>query len=240
MGLTLARKADINFKKSKGLASTKTTREYYEESYVGLPSIMSSQIWTNDSLIPSTPPEGMIDGQVEGVIERRIRVGLSIIEGSDNSFYSETLKDAIDPQRFGIDYAFLVEDSLNNIIPAGSGNFDVDCAAGVVTFDDDYVITNSPIKISFYRYVGTKGFTSGSFGFFTFTTGALTKNVMKTVYHNQSMSAYLIQARDINNNNNVSVNLLRPNLTEPTDAIDITSGLAIPDPGLIIQIIGIL
>ena len=75
--------------------------------------------------------------------------------------------------------------------------------------------------------------------FYEFTTGALVKGVTKTVSHNQGLTNYFINARDISDNNNAMLQILKPNAADPSNAIDIKSYLAVPSPGLTIQIMGI-
>lgn len=75
--------------------------------------------------------------------------------------------------------------------------------------------------------------------FYEFTTGALVKNVTKTVIHGYALSNYSITARSIDGTNNAATSILMKNVANPTNAIDIKVGLNIPAPGLKIQIIGI-
>lgn len=75
--------------------------------------------------------------------------------------------------------------------------------------------------------------------YYEFTTGALTAGVTKTVSHNRNLSTYFVNARSINNENNAMLQILKPNAIDPSNAIDIKSYVAVPAPGLTIQIMGI-
>lgn len=75
--------------------------------------------------------------------------------------------------------------------------------------------------------------------YYEFSTGALTKNVTKTITHSQNLTKYFINVRSVDGNNNVAVSTLKKNASDPKNAVDIKVGLDIGAPGLIIQIIGI-
>lgn len=155
------RKADIVYKAKKGVASTTTLRAFYEETHSSLGRVIPTQIWNQASDIPGTAPGG-IHNQIIGVVQRKISVVLTQEPGKPNAWYSNDLKDCIDPERFGTTYAPVFYDNSAVVIPAGSGNYDLDYDAGVLTFDNTFVVGNAPVKASFYKYVGTKGLaTSG-------------------------------------------------------------------------------
>jgi hypothetical protein len=75
-------------------------------------------------------------------------------------------------------------------------------------------------------------------GYKRFDTGVLEAGVMKTIVHNADLNNYIIMARDPDNNNNVQTNILRPDPTNPTNAVQVEVGVDFPEPGLIIQIVG--
>jgi hypothetical protein len=239
MALTTARQADIVYKKQRGLASTSTERAYYEESHVGNRAVLPSQIWAEEAEIPVSPPAGMVNEEIVGVLQRYIDKALTAEPGKNNSFYNTDLRDAIDPKIFGAGYAIEIKDNLDVTIPTGAGNFEIDFDAGVLTFDDSYELDNPPVKISFYKYVGNKGLTSeGTIVYYEFTTGALVAGETATVAHNQNLTSYIIQVRNSTNTNNAVVQTLMPNEADPKNAIDIKSLKAYDAPGLLIQIIG--
>jgi len=154
--ITVERKSDIAYKSLKGVASTTTLRAYYEENKVSTPRVFPSQIWLQAGSIPSEAPGGNNE-EVIGVVQRFVDLTLTQEPGRQNAWFSETLKDAIDPERFGVSYVFGLKDGLGNPIPPGAGDYEVNPDAGVVTFNDSYVPTSTPLTISFYKYVGTKG-----------------------------------------------------------------------------------
>jgi hypothetical protein len=106
---------------------------------------------------------------------------------------------------------------------------------------DKYEVTEEDIgKLAVFNAEGNIIPTSsGVIRFATFTTGALTANVTKTVTHGEDMAiGYLIQVRESDDSNNTGVAVLKPNAIDPDNAIDIQVGIDISAPGLIIQIIG--
>jgi hypothetical protein len=161
MGLTTDRKADKSYKLSKGVAQTSTQRASYEETHPVSLRVFPSQIWLEASLIQPVAPGGA-DGDINGVVKRVIDLVLTQEAGKPNAWYNTELVDAIDPERFGASYLIVLKRNDGTTVPPGSGNYEVDVDAGVVTFDDSYVPTGAPLKISFYKYVGAKGVSSGS------------------------------------------------------------------------------
>ena len=89
------------------------------------------------------------------------------------------------------------------------------------------------------EYVDKKVASSGSVTFYQTYTGALVSGVTKVVEHNQGLENYIIMARDPDNNNNAQTNILRPDPLNPTNAIEVEVFADIPEPGFIIQIVGI-
>jgi hypothetical protein len=49
---------------------------------------------------------------------------------------------------------------------------------------------------------------------------------------------YIIQVREADDSNNTNVQILKPNAADPENAIDIQSLENVPEPGLLIQILG--
>lgn len=80
-------------------------------------------------------------------------------------------------------------------------------------------------------------FTAASSTTYQFTTGALVADTLKTVAHNQNMLSYTIKARNADDTMDVICQVLEPNSTDPTNAIDIKVTADIPE-GLIIIIQG--
>lgn len=75
--------------------------------------------------------------------------------------------------------------------------------------------------------------------FYSFRSGALTAGVTKQVSHNQDMTVgYIPNVRNQDDTNNANVTILMPNAADPSNVIDIQSAVDIPEPGLLIQILG--
>ena len=155
MAFTASQIANILFKKLLGKGSTNDSRQFFEEPYAGRSTILLSQIWSDSDKIPTSAPSLSAD-QISGVVQHKIAVTLTPVAGTTNSFYSSQLIDAI-PFNYGDGtYNYVVVDSTNATIPLGKNDWIVDGDAGVLTFYNG-VPSNMPPKISFYKYVGTKG-----------------------------------------------------------------------------------
>lgn len=155
MALSITDIANILFKSSVGKSSTNNARQFFEEPRDGRQFILPDQIWTEADLIPSTAPGGS-DQQITGVVQRWIDLTLTAVAGVGNAFSSDDLIDAI-PFNFGDgSYNYEVKDSTDAAIPFGLGDWIVDPNTGTLTFYGT-VPANMPPKISFYKYVGTKG-----------------------------------------------------------------------------------
>lgn len=156
MALTHEQQASRLFKSSMGSAETSTSREFFEEPKRSELQILASQIWRESDQIPTTAPT-LNNGETSGVIKYVQDLTLIAIPGTTNSFYHDDLKDCI-PFNFDLSgsYNYDLKDNLNNQIAFGQGNWIVDTSAGVLTFYST-VPGNMPPKISFYKYVGSKG-----------------------------------------------------------------------------------
>lgn len=169
MGVTTDRKADINYKYLKGLASTYTERASYEETHKFAPRIFPDQMWLDVDSIPAVAPGG-IDGEVTGAVKRVIDSPLTQEAGKVNAWFSLEFKDAVDVEHFGATYLVEIKDSNGDTLPVGIGNYEINYDAGTLTFDDDFVPTDTPLTASFYQYVGAKGSQSPNNGTMTWLT----------------------------------------------------------------------
>jgi len=162
MALTTAQQALLLFKKWLGLGQTTASREFFNEtSFPGRSAVYTNQIWTQADLIPNTAPV-LTNGQTSGVVQYWVDVTLGAAAGTTNAFTSSLLIDAI-PFNYGdgTSYNYTIKDSTNASIAFGQGDWILDTDAGLLTFYST-VPSNMPPKVSFYRYVGAKGFTSAS------------------------------------------------------------------------------
>lgn len=166
MGLLDSQKTSRLFKKALGVGETLTDLQFYEEKYLGKPTVTVDQIWTQSNLIPDTPTPGMLNGDEDGVIRRYIKLQLqstNVENSSNRSFYHESLKDTI-PSNLkpgtGYNYAIYIKDTETTIPFADPSNWLLDTEAGILTFYNGFPsgVTNAlPPQISFYKYIGLKG-----------------------------------------------------------------------------------
>jgi len=149
------------FKKFMGVSSTDPNRQFFEEPYVGRNAILGIDIWSQSDSIPTTASPSLInDNDIDGIVQLKKDVSMSLVPGTTNSFYSVELVDAI-PFNFGDgSYNYVLKDSTNQNIPFGLGDWVVDPTTGTLTF---YGIlpSNMPPKITFYKYIGAKGVIGG-------------------------------------------------------------------------------
>lgn len=165
---TTDQKSDLLFKKYLGKASSGTTPAYYSEPKEGRTSVYPTQIWSDYSLIPTSA------SVVSGVTSQSVDLSLIQVPGISfiNSFYNDNLKDAI-PFNFDPSgsYVPVLKKNDNTIIPVGLNDWFLDTEAGTVTFFGGLpsgVDSSNPPKVTFWRYIGTKGGLSGGS-----TTGSL-------------------------------------------------------------------
>jgi len=168
-------RSNILFKRFLGKSSTADSRAFFEEPINSRNAVYTAQIWAQSDQIPSTAPTLAPDA-VSGVVQFKSGLTLSAVAGTSNgSFYHADLQDAI-PFNFGDgSYNYQVTDNLGASIAFGEGDWVLDPEGGVLTFYDGFPSGKTPpAKISFYRYVGSKGLTaSGSImGFAEVGSGA--------------------------------------------------------------------
>lgn len=149
------------FKRLQSVSSTDPARQFFEEPYSARTPILSSDVWNQSDSIPVTAsPSLVVDNDIDGVVQYKVDVVLTQVPGTNNAFYSTELVDAI-PFNFGDgSYNYIIKNNLNQIIPFGLGDWIVDAAAGVLTFYGT-LPSNMPPKITFYKYIGSKGVTGG-------------------------------------------------------------------------------
>ena len=155
--------SDILFKKWLGLGTTQSGRAFYNEPITGRPFIVPTQIWSQADQIPATAP-----GTSTGVVQVVTNCTLTRVVGTVNAYSGVLLRDTI-PHNWGDGtsynyFANLKDDAGNQIVP-GSGDWMVDTEAGVLMFNVTGT-SNLPIAPSFsqfWRYSGTKGYSTGQF-----------------------------------------------------------------------------
>jgi hypothetical protein len=185
-GFTDAEKVALLLKKMLGAPSTLSTTEAFSEPVRPARSaVFQSQFYAET--IPAVAPSDLasvttddlgatVTGSVVGktssassMIKKYVKVPLVVIAGTSdmsyecslNATYGRVLQDAI-PYNYDANGSYLYTLYKNDgttIIPFGSGSWIVDPESGVLTFYDTIsgVTSSLPPKISFYRYVGSKG-----------------------------------------------------------------------------------
>jgi len=147
-----------------GVAETSTSKDFYEESFIGKIAITPDQIlsqWNEVPLDPLTNAQALADAIAKGVLEHVTDLVLIPIPNT-HSFYHEQLKGAIPFNHGDGGYNYQLKTSANVVIPFGSGDWVIDTEAGVLTFYDEGiwpagVSESQPPKVSFYRYTGSRG-----------------------------------------------------------------------------------
>lgn len=191
MALSVTQIANILFKKRQGKGSTLDSRQFFEEPYDGRSSVLPTQIWAQADLIPSTAPGG-VDAAITGVVQRFINKTLTAVAGTTNAFYHADLVDAIPFNFADGTYNYSVSDSGGTSIPFGSGDWVVDADAGTLTFYGT-VPSNMPPKISFYKYVGTKGTSATS----QWTKYTVTHTQLQTAALTNNITLFTLAAKEV-------------------------------------------
>lgn len=157
MALTAQQQSSRLFKKLMGVSETSVTREFFQEPRSGRSMVLPDQVWNEAERIPLSAPALQHEEVDEsGVIQRFINTSLIAVPGTNNSFYSDQLVDAI-PFNFGDGtYNYEIKSNTSASIAFGQGDWVVDPDAGVLTFYGS-VPANMPPTISFYKYIGRKG-----------------------------------------------------------------------------------
>ena len=180
MSMTDSQKIDFAFKLLLGVADTSTDRQFFEEPLPSGMIITPDMIWTNASYIPAVAPNITPSLQDLGgtsyvygdylVVRFFFNLPLLPVLGSPNAFYHEQLKDAIP---FNYDpagsYNYSIKNSSNFNIAFGVQDWMVDPVAGTLTFFGANLASvgisaTQPPMISFFKYIGAKGFPAGGGG----------------------------------------------------------------------------
>jgi hypothetical protein len=166
MALTASQIASRLFKKSVGAGETLVSKQFFQEAYLGRDLVYSNQIWSQSDLIPTTAPV-LSHGATQGVVRYFEKQALIHAPGSNSlSYYSPNLVDSIPFNYSNGSYNYkLYKSDGNTLIAFGEGDWLVDNTAGLLTFYGTLpsgVSLSFPPKITFYKYVGTKGFSAGS------------------------------------------------------------------------------
>jgi len=162
MALTTNQRASNLFKKLMGVGETDINRAFFEEPYGYRPLE-----WVQKDLIPTTAPI-LNDGETLGIVQYFENKTMISVPGTTDAFYLADLVDSI-PFNFGDgSYNYTLRDNSNNQIFFGQGDWVVDNATGLLYFYSGNP-GNMPPKITFYKYIGKKGYGSGA-GSVSYTT----------------------------------------------------------------------
>jgi hypothetical protein len=181
---TTEQKTDLLFKKYLGKGSS-AAGYYFNEQVNARVAVYPTQIWTDYASIPNTATI------IPGVVSQVVDLVLNQVPGASNinAYYHANLKDAIP---FNFDplgsYAPVLKKSDGSVI-ATTDNSDwlVDTEAGMVTFyggRPSGVSESLLPKITFWRYVGSKGAGGGGGGTLKdFMSGQIESPTVDNVYY---------------------------------------------------------
>lgn len=154
---TTDQKADLLFKKYLGKGSSGTSSFYFNEPLDGRSTVFPIQIWADQSLIPISA------STVVGITEKLTDITLTPVAGQQFAFYDEQLKDAIPfNYDFSGSYVPTVKTNAGSIIAFGQNDWVIDIETGMLTFYSGLPVGVSnllPPKITFWKYIGQRGFT---------------------------------------------------------------------------------
>jgi len=159
---TTAQQSDLLFKKYLGYGSSGNQLQFFNETRPGRTAVFPSQVWQAQSLIPISA------SYVAGVVSRSLDVLLTQVSGQTASFYSDQLMDAIPFNYDASSGSYLPtvkKSSDNTAIAFGQNDWVIDIEAGQLTFYAGLpsgVSGVQPPKVTFWKYIGPKGFPTGS------------------------------------------------------------------------------
>tara|TARA_R100001244_G_scaffold25113_2_gene25387 strand:+ start:54342 stop:55931 length:1590 start_codon:yes stop_codon:yes gene_type:complete len=164
---------DIANKVTLGVLSSNTDRNYFEEAFPWLPTVVASDIWAET--VPMAATQAAADANTVGtdaVVEKLDVVSLDEVPLSNGQGYSyyevpgtpdpnTRVFDWLSPQQFGAGYSFQLFENDNTPVPQTAGRYQLDYKNGVVRFDESFTPDDlglsTPLKLTVYRYFGTKG-----------------------------------------------------------------------------------
>lgn len=157
-----AQQSDLLFKKYLGYGSSGTQLQFFNETRVGRTAVFPTQVWQSQGLIPASA------SVVAGIVTQSLDVLLTQVSGQTASFYSDQLKDAIPFNYDTVSGSYLPivkKSSDNTTIAFGQNDWVIDIEAGQLTFYAGLptgVSGVQPPKVTFWKYIGPKGFPTGS------------------------------------------------------------------------------
>jgi hypothetical protein len=181
MSLSDSQKIDTAYKHLLGVAETSTSKQFFEEAFATGQVVTPEQIWRDAAAIPAQAPnispslQDIGDGTMyvfgdEGIVRFFYQLVLQPVDGSPKAFYHPQLKDAIP---FNYDsagsYNYSLKNAANFNIAFGIQDWVVDPVAGVLMFFGSNlasigISTTQLPKLSFFKYIGRKGFPTSTGG----------------------------------------------------------------------------
>jgi len=166
---TTEQRVNLLYKERNIVADTDTDRKVFEEPRESHRIIYDFQIYSNTIPVMNPLDPGFSDPDltISGSVQVRKLVTLAPITGAPNAYFSADLRDCI-ARNYGTDgqYNYLLfENDGVTPVPFGAGGWEVDHYAGILRFYKESTIppgitAGFPPKISFFKYVGTKGVSS--------------------------------------------------------------------------------
>lgn len=164
-----AAKLDIANKLSLGISSSNTDKNYFEEALPWLPTVRLEDLFTET--VPFAADAATADANTtstSAVVEKNVLYVLDEIPLSNEQGWaayttpgdttSERLINWLNPTLFGDGYHFQLFENDNTPINLTDGRFQVDNRNGIVRFDEGFTPSDlglaTPLKLTFYRYIG--------------------------------------------------------------------------------------
>jgi len=165
MALTDAQKTSFVYKKAVAqVAETALPRDFFNESISARDIVLPSQVWQQADQIPATAP-ALANGATSGVIRFFEKRTMTAVSGAASAYY---LSDLVDCIPYGFDATYnpkLYQSNGTTEIPFGTNDWILNYSGGTVFFyagNPANVSAAQLPRVSFYKYVGTKGVGSGS------------------------------------------------------------------------------
>jgi len=170
---------DVANKQSLGVASTTNDRNYFEEPFGFIRLVRSEDVYAQAVLNADNPAEADNNVIVQpGIVHKLTDYQMDEVPGTNGEAYATyttpgntataRIVDWLTPQVFGFGYALGLKQFDNTVINLTDGAFQVDYTNGLVRFDPLFrpvdLSYSLPLKITLYRYIGTKGVPAGAVG----------------------------------------------------------------------------
>lgn len=158
---------DFLFKKFvAGKSYSALPKNYFEEATPSRPSVLKSDVWTDDVPLQNPLDFSFSDGAQSGSVEFVKDIEFSLIPGTFSFRSSSQRGRLIIPFSYGQGYEYRVKVSpTGREIVLGENNWFLDPDSGVLTFFDDTLssdISGGKLYLSYFRYIGGFGDFSNS------------------------------------------------------------------------------